>query len=158
MAFTSNFQKFSRDFTDPASKAWRAGKGPDRGTLGPNRKSDTDPTAFKDNFVAEITDNPGYKNFYNGSVFGADTAALSREQYKNQSNTTTSTFKNPKDNILAKDFLAKYSEGVSSGLVLEEDAVTPENLKAFISEPAAARISDKDPNTVNKFPSQGISV
>ena len=158
MTFTSNFQKFSKDYTSPVDQAWRTGRGPDRGTLGPNRKADTDPVSFKDNFVAEVTDNAGYKNFYNGSVFGADTAALSREKYKNQSNTTTSTFKNPKDNLLAKDFLAKYSEGVKSGLVLKEDAVTPDNLKAFVNEPAAARISDKDPNTVNKFPSQGVSI
>jgi hypothetical protein len=156
MAF--NFQSFSKDYTSPADQAWRTGKGPDRGTLGPNRSADIDSTSFKDNFVAKLQDNPGYKNFYNGSIYSADAAATSQQQIKDQSTRTTSTFKNPGDKSLADDFRTKYVEGVSRGLIQEEDAVTPDNLKAFTSEPAAARISDKDPNTVNKFPSQGISV
>ena len=156
MAF--NFQSFSKDYTSPADQAWRTGKGPDRGTLGPNRRSDTDPTSFKDSFVAKLQDNPGYKNFYNGSVYSSDAAAESQQQIKDQSKRTDSTFRNPEDKNLADDFLTKYSEGVSRGLVQEEDAVTSENLARFVSEPAAARISDKDPNTVNKFPSQGVSV
>jgi hypothetical protein len=156
MAF--NFQSFSKDYTSPADQAWRTGKGPDRGTLGPNRKADTDPTSFKDSFVSKLRDNPGYKNFYNGSIFSADTAAASQQKIDEQSNTSDSTFKDPGDTSIANDFLTKYSEGISRGLVQEEDAVRPENLAKFTSEPAAARISDKDPNTVNKFPSQGISV
>jgi hypothetical protein len=156
MAF--NFQSFSKDYTSPADQAWRTGKGPDRGTLGPNRKADTDPTSFKDSFVSKLRDNPGYKNFYNGSIFSADTAAASQQKIDEQSNTADSTFKDPGDTSIANDFLTKYSEGISRGLVQEEDAVRPENLAKFTSEPAAARISDKDPNTVNKFPSQGISV
>ena len=158
MAFTTNYQSFSKDYSSPADQAWRTGKGPDRGTLGPNRSADIDPTSFKDNFVAKLQDNPGYKNFYNGSVFSADTAAASQQKIDEKAKTTSSTFKNTGDDILAADFRTKYVEGVSRGLVQEEDAVTPDNLKAFTSEPAAARISDKDPNTVNKFPSQGISV
>jgi hypothetical protein len=156
MAF--NFQSFSKDYTSPADQAWRTGKGPDRGTLGPNRKVDTDPTSFRDSFVSKLRDNPGYKNFYNGSIFSADTAAASQQKIDEQSNTSDSTFKDPGDTSIANDFLTKYSEGISRGLVQEEDAVRPENLAKFTSEPAAARISDKDPNTVNKFPSQGISV
>ena len=156
MAF--NFQSFSKDYTSPADQAWRTGKGPDRGTLGPNRRADTDSTSFKDAFVSKLRDNPGYKNFYNGSIFSADTAAASQQKIDEQSNTSDSTFKDPGDTSIANDFLTKYSEGISRGLVQEEDAVRPENLAKFTNEPAAARISDKDPNTVNKFPSQGISV
>ena len=156
MAF--NFQSFSKDYTSPADQAWRTGKGPDQGTLGPNRQADTDPTSFKDSFVSKLRDNPGYKNFYNGSVFSADTAAASQQKIDEQSNTADSTFKNPGDTSIANDFLTKYSEGVNRGLIQEEDAVTPDNLKAFTSEPAAARINEKDPNTVNKFPSQGVSI
>jgi len=158
MAFTSNFESFSKDYTSPADQAWRTGESPDRGTLGPNRKADTDPTSFKDTFVSKLRDNPGYKNFYNGSVFSADTAAASQQKINEESKTSDSTFKNPNDTRLANDFLTKYSEGVNRGLIQEEDAVTPDNLKAFTSEPAAARISEKDPNTVNKFPSQGVSI
>lgn len=156
MAF--NFQSFSKDYTSPADKAWRTGESPDRGTLGPNRKADADPNSFKDTFVSKLQDNPGYKNFYNGSVFSADTAAASQQKIDEQSKTTDSTFKSPNDTRLANDFLTKYSEGVNRGLIQEEDAVTPSNLNAFTSEPAAARISEKDPNTVNKFPSQGVSI
>ena len=156
MAF--NFQSFSKDYTSPADQAWRTGKGPDRGTLGPNRQADTDPTSFKDSFVSKLRDNPGYKNFYNESVYSSDAAATAQQQIKDQSTRTTSTFKNPEDRSLADDFRIKYVEGVSRGLIQEEDAVTPGNLNVFTSEPAAARISEKDPNTVNKFPSQGVSI
>ena len=155
---TFNFQSFNKDYTSPAEQAWRTGKGPDRGTLGPNRKADADPTSFKDSFVAKLQDNPRYRNFYNGSVYSSDAAATSQQQIEDQSTRTTSTFKNPQDKSLADDFRIKYVEGVSRGLVEEDRAVRPENLVNFVSEPAAARISDKDPNTVNKFPSQGISV
>ena len=158
MAFTSNFQSFSKDYTSPADQAWRTGKGPDRGTLGPNREADTDSTSFKDNYVAKLQDNPGYKNFYNGSVYSSDAASKSQQQIKDQSKRTTSTFKDSGDKSLADAFRTKYVEGVSRKLIQEEDAVTPGNLKAFTSEPAAARISEKDPNTVNKFPSQGVSI
>jgi hypothetical protein len=156
MAF--NFQSFSKDYTSPADQAWRTGKGPDRGTLGPNRKTDTDPESFKDSFVSKLRDNPGYKNFYNGSVFSADTAELSQQKINDESKTTNATFKDPNDTNLANDFLTKYSEGVSRGLIEEEDAVTPDNLARLTGEPAAAGASEKDPNTVNKFPSQGVSI
>ena len=156
MAF--NFQSFSKDYTSPADQAWRTGKGPDRGTLGPNRKSDTDSNSFKDAFVSKLRDNPGYKNFYNESVFSDDTAELSQQKINDKSKTPDALFKDPNDTDLANAFLTRYSEGVSRGLIQEEDAVKPENLAKFTNEPAAARISDKDPNTVNKFPSQGISV
>ena len=158
MAFTSNFKTFSQDYSGPVKQAWLTGKGPDEGTLGPNREADTDPVSIKNTFLAKFLDNPRYKNFYNGSVYSSDAAATAQQQIKDQSTRTTSTFKNPEDRNLADDFRTKYVEGVSRGLIQEEDAVTPDNLKTFTSEPAAARISEKDPNTVNKFPSQGVSI
>jgi hypothetical protein len=156
MAF--NFQSFSKDYTSPADQAWRTGKGPDRGTLGPNRRADTDSTSFKDSFVSKLRDNPGYKNFYNGSIFSADTAAASQQKIDEQSNTADSTFKDPGDTSIANDFLTKYSEGVNRGLIEEDRAVKPDNLARLTSEPAAAGASEKDPNTINKFPSQGVSI
>jgi hypothetical protein len=156
MAF--NFQSFSKDYTSPADQAWRTGKGPDRGTLGPNRRADTDSTSFKDSFISKLRDNPGYKNFYNGSIFSADTAAASQQKIDEQSNTSDSTFKDPGDTSIANDFLTKYSEGVSRGLIEEDRAIGPDNLARLTSEPAAAGASEKDPNTINKFPSQGVSI
>ena len=156
MAF--NLQSFSKDHTSPADQAWRTGKGPDRGTLGPNRRADTDSTSFKDSFVSKLRDNPGYKNFYNGSIFSADTAAASQQKIDEQSNTADSTFKDPGDTSIANDFLTKYSEGVNRGLIEEDRAVKPDNLARLTSEPAAAGASEKDPNTINKFPSQGVSI
>lgn len=156
MAF--NFQSFSKDYTSPADQAWRTGKGPDQGTLGPNRQADTDSTSFKDSFVSKLRDNPGYKNFYNGSIFSADTAAASQQKIDEQSNTADSTFKDPGDTSIANDFLTKYSEGVNRGLIEEDRAVKPDNLARLTSEPAAAGASEKDPNTINKFPSQGVSI
>ena len=158
MAFTSNFKTFSQDYSGPVKQAWLTGKGPDEGTLGPNRRADTDSTSFKDSFISKLRDNPGYKNFYNGSIFSADTAAASQQKIDEQSNTSDSTFKDPGDTSIANDFLTKYSEGVSRGLIEEDRAIRPDNLARLTSEPAAAGTSEKDPNTINKFPSQGVSI
>jgi hypothetical protein len=158
MAFTSNFKTFSQDYSGPVKQAWLTGKGPDEGTLGPNRKTDTDSGSFKNSFVSKLRDNPGYKNFYNGSVFSDDTAELSQQKINDKSKTPDALFKNPNDTDRANAFLTRYSEGVSRGLIEEEDAVTPDNLARLTGEPAAAGASEKDPNTVNKFPSQGVSI
>lgn len=149
---------FSKDYTSPADQAWRTGEGPDQGTLGPYRSSDQDPTSFRNSFVTKLRNNPDYKNFYNGSVYSADTAAASQEKINNAAKSSTATFKDLGNNNIANDFLTKYTEGIDRGLIEEDRAVKPENLAELTSEPAAARISAKDPNTANKFPSQGVSV
>lgn len=150
---------FSKDYTSPADQAWRTGSSPYQGTLGPYRSAESNPNAFKNSFVADLRkDNPDYKNFYSGNVYSAETAAQSQQKINTAAETDTSTFKDPGDKTIADDFLKKYSEGVSRNLIEEDRAVKPENLKELTSEPAAAMISSKDPNTVNKFPSQGVGV
>ena len=149
---------FSKDYTSPADQAWRTGESPDQGTLGPYRKSDQDPNSFRNSFVTKLRHNPDYKTFYSGNIYSADTAEASQQKINTAAQTAEATFKDPGNNTLANDFLAKYSQGIDRGLIEEDRAIKPENLDNLTTEPAAARISSKDPNTVNKFPSQGVSV
>ena len=149
---------FSKDYTSPSDQAWRTGESPYQGTLGPYRRADQEPDSFKNKFVSELRANPDYKNFYEQSNFQADTAALSQQKINNQSQTPYATFLDPGDSQLANDFLTKYTEGINRGLIEEDRAIKPDNLARLASEPAAAGISAKDPNTVNKFPSQGVSI
>jgi hypothetical protein len=149
---------FSKDYTSPADQAWRTGESPDQGTLGPYRHADQDPASFRNSFVSKLRHNPDYKTFYSGNIYSADTAAASQQKIDTAAETSTASFKDPGNNTLANDFLTKYSQGVDRGLIEEDRAVKPENLARLTNEPAAARISSKDPNTVNKFRSQGVSV
>lgn len=149
---------FSKDYSSPADQAWRTGEGPYQGTLGPNRSADTDPTAFTNRFVTELRSNPDYKNFYSKNIFSSDTAKASQDKINTSSTEDSATFKNPLDNTFANDFLSKYSEGVARGLIEEDRAVRPDNLARLTTEPATAASSAKDPNTANKFPSQGVAI
>ena len=150
------FKSFSKDYTSPSDQAWRDGKSPDNSTLGPYRSLSTD--SFKNKFVSELSKNPDYKNFYSGQVFGSDIAQKSQEKINNASRSSEASFVDDRNNQLANDFLAKYSEGVARGLVEEDRAVFPENLAKLVTENATSGSNLKDPNTASQFPSQGVSV
>lgn len=145
---------FSRDYSDPAEQAWRTGKSPYQQTLGPNRGSDADPYSFQNSFVSDLRKNPDFKNFYNNSVFSSDTASMSQQKLDDSSYRNTANFVNPSDNNLANDFLVKYSQGVSRGLIEQDRAIFPSNLSRLTTEPATAGSNEKDPNTTGKFPGQ----
>lgn len=146
---------FSKSYSSPQDQAWRAGKSPYSGTLGPNRTT----SDFKDTFVADLKDNPRYENFYSGSNFNQETAQKSQQKIDQSSTTQEPVFSNPGDNPFAKDFLSKYSEGVARGLISEEDRVGADKLNIFASQPAAAGSSEKNQNTTNQFPGQsGIQI
>jgi len=141
---------FSKSSSSPQDQAWREGKSPYSGTLGPNRT-----TSFTDAFVAKLKDNPGYENFYGNSNFNQETAQKSQQKINRSATTQEPAFSNPNDNPFAKDFLFKYSEGVARGLISEEDRVGADKLSILASQPASAGSSERNPGTVNQFPGQG---
>jgi len=141
----------SKSSSSPQDQAWREGKSPYSGTLGPNRTA----YDFTDAFVAKLKDNPGYENFYGNSNFNQETAQKSQQKINRSATTQEPAFSNPNDNPFAKDFLFKYSEGVARGLISEEDRVGADKLSILASQPASAGSSERNPGTVNQFPGQG---
>ena len=148
-------QPFSKDYSAPADQAWRRGDRVDVGTLGPNPRASQDPQAFKNAFVNRIRFNPDSKSFYSSNVFAQETAARSQGKIDAAASTDQPNFINPGDNQLAQDFVSKYSQAVSRGLIEEDRAVTKDGLAKLVSEPATAGSSERDPNTANKFPGEG---
>lgn len=146
--------------SNPLDEAWRAGEGPYRGTLGPNRESDSDPVSYRSGFVANVKDNPNFARFFADGNFSSETAQRSQEKINQASRNIWANFKNPADNKFADDFLAKYSEGVIRGIIAKEDAVDPTNpdLSRLASEPAPSGSNEKSQSTVGKFPTQGVQV
>jgi len=142
---------FSKSSSSPQDQAWREGKSPYSGTLGPNRTA----YDFTDAFVAKLKDNPGYENFYGNSNFNQETAQKSQQKINRSATTQEPAFSNPNDNPFAKDFLFKYSEGVARGLISEEDRVGADKLSILASQPASAGSSERNPGTANQFPGQG---
>ena len=144
--------------SNPLDEAWRAGDSPYRGTLGPNREFASDPASFRNGFVASLKDSPKFDNFFNGATFSSDTAQRSQEKINQAANSIWSNFKNREDNKFADDFLTKYSEGIVRGIIAQEDAVDPKNLSNLVSQSAPAGSNEKSPETVGKFPNQGVQV
>jgi len=143
---------FSKNFTQ-ADEVFRSGKGPYSGTLGPNRTAD----ALRDGFVADLKKNPGYANFYSNRTF-ADIAPQSQAKIDAASKTDEPSFDNPGDQSFASAFLKNYQQGISRGLVESDKAITSGRLASISTQAAAAASMEKDPNTLGKSPSQGVSL
>jgi hypothetical protein len=148
-------QPFNKDYSNPNEQAWRQGKSPYAGTLGPNPQFTGDPTSFKNDFINRIRFNPDSKGFYTNNVFSQDTAQRSQDKINSAAGTDQPSFLNPEDNRIAQDFVSKYSQAVSRGLVEEDRAITKGGLARLVSQPATAGSSERDPNTANKFPGEG---
>lgn len=137
---------FSKNYTSPSDQAWREGKSPDAKTLGPNAAIE-----FKNAFANRVNKNPDYKNFYSNG-FGNETVEQAQQKIDIAAQSSTPQFSAPEYNSLAKGFLDRYQEGVSRGLISEEDRVGPDKLSYISSQPATAGSSERSPQTANKFP------
>lgn len=146
------FKSFSKDYTSPSDQAWRTGKSPDNQISGPNKN--LGPESFRNNFITKSRKNPDFDGFYQ-QVFGAETAQQSQDKLDNAFRTNEALFTDERNNALANDFLSKYSQGVSRGLIEEDRAVFPENLGRLVTENAIAGSNLKDPNTTTQFPGTG---
>lgn len=134
--------------TNTTDEKFLSGEGAYKGTLGPNRDTDTF-DAFSSRLRKE---NPRYEDFYSGSRTFNDVAAMSQKKIDTAASGAGPMFSNPGDNSFAADFLAKYAEGVQRGFVAPEEAVTSEALGRMVSQPAAAASNESSPNTAGKFP------
>jgi hypothetical protein len=143
---------FTDRSTSPADQAWRTGVSPYSGTLGPNRTADT----IKNTFVAKTKDNPDFNDFYKRTF--SEIAPDSQAKIDAAAATDVPNFSNPGDQSFAIQFAKDYAAGVSKGLIEEDRAVTKDGLARLSTEFATQGSTQKDPNTANKFPSQGVSV
>jgi hypothetical protein len=149
---------FSRDYSSPQEREWRAGKSPYEKTLGPNRESASDPASFRSGFVAALKDSPRFNSFYSEGTFSDDTANRSQEKINQASKNVWANFERPEDNERSNKFLKAYSEGVVRRIIAKEDAVDPKNLDYLVSAPAPAGSNENSQSTVGKFPNQGVQV
>lgn len=146
------FKTFSKNYTSPSDQALREGRPADNSTLGPYRVTGTD--SFRNKFVSDLKKNPDFPGFYQ-QAFGAETAQASQNKIDTAYQSREASFVDDRNNKLANDFLAKYSQGVARGLVEEDRAIFPENLARLVTENATDGSNLKDPNTTNRFPGEG---
>lgn len=151
---------FSKDYSDPFSRAFREGRSPDENNqLGPYA-SRPNPKDFAASFAGQFKENPSKLAFWQ-QAFSQDTANQSQEKINLGSQSDLPSFKDPNDNQLAQDFLTKYSGpggAIDRGLIAPEDAISKESLASLASQPAAARMNTTSKDTAGKFPNQGVQV
>jgi hypothetical protein len=130
---------FSQDYTKPDAQALRDGKQVSAGTTGPYSPAQSDPTAYKNQFISQLKKNPPSQQFYS-QVFSAKDAEESQGRIDALSD--TSNFSNPGDQSLAKDFLTKYTQGGERGLLPQDQMITRQTIAAFQSQQPGQGIGD----------------
>lgn len=149
---------FAKDYSSPAEQALRDGDTPWAGILGPN--PDLSPGQLASNrFLQAYLKSAGPdKNVPGGSSFSAEEAAQAENIIKRQTQSPGTNFSDPLHKQLGDDFMKKYLNGVDRGLIERDKFIAADRLIPLTTESAAAAISEKDPNTVGKFPNQGVQV
>ena len=149
---------FAKNYSSPNEQALRDGDTPWAGILGPNpnlAQGQTDGNRFLQAYLKSAGPD---KNVPSGASFSSETAALAETVLKGQANTQGTNFSDPLHKQLGDDFMKKYLNGVDRGLIERDKFIAADRLIPLVAEPAAAAISEKDPNTVGKFPNQGVQV
>ena len=156
-----SFVDLSKKYTNPRDQAWREGKSPYRGSLGPNKTPD-DP--LRDQWTAEMRDNVDWRNFSADSyTFPGETASAAQQKIDDAA--WDSQWRgNPGDEAFAKNFLDSYldkGDGNSAegrGLIEEDRIVRPENLDQVATSFATSGNAKSDPNVVGEFPRDDVAV
>jgi hypothetical protein len=148
---------FAKNYSSPSEQALRDGDIPWAGILGPN--ADMSPGQKGNQFLQAYLKSSGPdKNVPSGATFSSEAAAQAENTIKDQIATKETNFSDPLHKRLGDDFMKKYLSGVDRGLIERDKFIAADRLIPLVTEPAAAAISEKDPNTVGKFPNQGVQV
>jgi hypothetical protein len=148
---------FAKNYSSPSEQALRDGDTPWAGILGPN--ADMSPGQKGNQFLQAYLKSSGPdKNVPSGATFSSEAAAQAENTIKDQIATKETNFSDPLHKRLGDDFMKKYLSGVDRGLIERDKFIAADRLIPLVTEPAAAAISEKDPNTVGKFPNQGVQV
>jgi len=147
-------QPFSRNYTGLDDQAVRSGKSAAAGTTGPNAPANTDPASYRNQFVSQLKKNPPAANFYQ-QVFSSQSA---EEQQNNIDNLRDQpNFSNSGDQALAKDFLAKYTEGGQRGLMPMDEQINQQTIAAFQSQQPGQGIGDGNVTAASRIKYPGAS-
>jgi hypothetical protein len=148
---------FAKNYSSPSEQALRDGDTPWAGILGPN--ADMSPGQKGNQFLQAYLKSSGPdKNVPSGATFSSEAAAQAENTIKGQIATKGTNFPDPLHKQLGDDFMKKYLSGVDRGLIERDKFIAADRLIPLTTEPAAAAISEKDPNTVGRFPNQGVQV
>lgn len=158
------FGTFSKDYTNPRDREFRAGKSPYKGSLGHNKTPENWAT---DQWTASMRDNPDWKNFWSDAyTFPGDNAAAAQQKVDDLAWITDANFGpgNEGQTAFANNFLAHYldkGDGNSAegrGLIEDDRIVKPENLDQVATSTATSANAVRDPNVVGKTPSNSVVV
>lgn len=149
---------FAKNYSSPSEQALRDGDTPWAGILGPNPNMSPGQSGANQFLQAYLKSAGPDKNVPSGSTFSSEAAAQAENTIKDQIATKETNFSDPLHKRLGDDFMKKYLSGVDRGLIERDKFIAADRLIPLVTEPAAAAISEKDPNTVGKFPNQGVQV
>jgi hypothetical protein len=149
---------FAKDYSSPSEQALRDGDTPWAGILGPNPNLSPGQSAGNRFLQAYVKSAGPDKNVPSGATFSSEAAAQAENTLRGQVQASGTNFADPLHKKLGDDFMQKYLNGVDRGLIERDKFIAADRLIPLVTEPAAAAISEKDPNTVGKFPNQGVQV
>jgi hypothetical protein len=149
---------FAKNYSSPSEQALRDGDTPYAGFLGPNANMSPGQPGANQFLQAYLKSSGPDKNVPGGSTFSSEAAVQAENTMRGQIQAPEPAFPDPFHNQLAGDFMKKYLNGVDRGLIERDKFIAADRLVPLTAEPAAAAISEKDPNTVGKFPNQGVQV
>jgi hypothetical protein len=149
---------FSKNYSSPSEQALRDGDTPYAGFLGPNPNMSPGQSGANQFLQAYLKSSGPDKNVPSGSTFSSEAAAQAENTIGKQMRATETAFPDPLHKRLGDDFMKKYLNGVDRGLIERDKFIAADRLIPLVSEPAASAINEKDPNTVGKFPNQGVQV
>ena len=146
---------FNQRYTGPDDQGLRDKKPVDAGITGPYSPASSNPESYKNDFVAQLKkNNPSSQQFYS-QAFSAKDA----EESQNRINSLSggSNFSNSGDQALAKDFLAKYTQGGERGLVPQEEMISRQTIAAFQSQQPGQGIGDSNVTAASRIRYPGAS-
>lgn len=126
------------------------------GTTGPHAPAKADPASYRNDFIAGLkkTSASGGLDIYD-KVFSAKDAVESQNRINSLSN--QANFSNPGDQSLAKDFLAKYTQGGERGLLPPDEMITQQTISAFQSQQPGQGIGDGNVTAASRIRYPGAS-
>jgi hypothetical protein len=145
---------FTQDYSSPADQAVRNKDSVSANTTGPNAPANTDPTSYRNKFVAKLKKNPPSHEFYS-QVFSAKDAQDT--QHKIDGLTDQPNFSNPGDQAIAKDFVSKYAQGVARALLPEDQAINQHTIAAFQAQQPGQGIGDSSVTASSRIKYPGAS-
>ena len=138
---------FNQRYSGLDDQALRDKKPVDAGVTGPYAPAKSDPTSYKNQFIAQLAKNSASRQFkFYDQVFSAKDAEESQDRLDSFDN--GSNFSNSGDQALAKDFLAKYTQGGERGLVPKEEQINQQTIAAFQSKQPGQGIKDSEATDV----------